>query len=101
VAPATALSCMSSHFNHPAYRERFGGKGHAALCAYRRQDADHGHWVTAPMKPAAEVLHGSYLGDVCVSVYQKAKVKEMRKVIAACRELGANAVRLRQEQKVC
>lgn len=101
MAPPTALSCMSSYLNHPPYRDRFGGKGHAVLCAYGRQDADHGHWVTAPMKLAAEVLHGSYLGDVCVSVHQKAKVKEMREVIAACRERGANAVRLRQEQEVC
>jgi hypothetical protein len=45
------------------------------------------------MKITIEVLHGTYLGDVCASVYQKAKVRQIPEVLKACRELGMNVVR--------
>ena len=39
-----------------------------------------------------DVLHGVYLGDVCASVYQKGRVREMPHVLGTCRKLGADAV---------
>jgi len=87
------LDRMSSYFNHPEYRERFSGKGHAVVCAYGRPEARHGDWVTEPMKLTVDVLHGTYVGDVHTSVYQKGKVRDMPEVLRACRELGAKAVR--------
>jgi len=86
------LDRMSSYFNHPGYRERFRGKGHVVVCAYGRPEARHGNWVTEPMKLTVEVLHGTYIGDVHASVYQKKRVRDMPDVLAACRELGAKAV---------
>ncbi len=87
------LDRMSSYFNHPDYIDRFRGKGHIVLTAFGRPEQCHGEWVTEPMKLTVEVLHGVYLGDVCVSVYQKGKVREMPNVLDACRTLGADAVR--------
>lgn len=93
------LDRLSSYFNHPNYIERFRGKGHVVLCAFGRTEPEHGDWVTRPMKLTVEILRGIYLGDVCVSVYHKGKVREIPKVLAACRELGTNAVGNLQRQK--
>jgi multimeric flavodoxin WrbA len=92
------LDRMSSYFNHPAYRERFRGKGHVVVCAYGRPEARNGEWVTEPMKLTAKVLHGTYIGDVHASIYEKGRVREMPEVLAACRELGASAVRTMQRE---
>ena len=86
------LDRMSSYFNRPEYVGRFRGKGHVVLCAFGRPEQNHGEWVTRPMKITIEILQGTYLGDICVSVYQKGKVREMPAVLASCRELGMNAV---------
>lgn len=51
------------------------------------------------MKLTIDVLHGIYLGDICVSVYQKGKIREKSEVLTAYRELGANAVITVQKQK--
>jgi hypothetical protein len=51
------------------------------------------------MKFTVEVLHGIYLGDVCASVYQKGKVRQMPEVLEACRKLGTNAIRIILEQR--
>ena len=93
------LDRMSSYFNRPGYVERFRGKGHIVLCAFGRPEPQHGDWVTKPMKIAVEVLRGTYLGDICVSVYQKGKVREMPEVLASCRELGTKAVDAMLTQK--
>ncbi len=87
------LDRMSSYFNRPEYVHRFRGKGHIALCAFGRPEPRHGRWVTDPMKMTARVLHGTYLGDVCASVYEKGRVREAPEVLEACRTLGAEAVR--------
>lgn len=96
LGPSAQMKCFldrtSSYFNHPEYRGRFEGKGHILLCAHGREEADHGRWITEPMKVVVEVLHGTYLGDVCASVYEKGRVREMPEVLAACRELGRRAV---------
>ena len=93
--PSAQMKCfldrMSSYFNHPEYVERFRGKGHIILCAFGRPEQQHGEWITKPMKLTVEVLHGIYLGDVCASVYQKGKVRQMTEVLEACRKLGMNA----------
>jgi NAD(P)H-dependent FMN reductase len=93
--PSAQMKCfldrLSSYFNHPRHIARFRGKGHIVLCAFGRPEPEHGDWITKPMKMTAEVLHGVYLGDVCASVYQKGKVREMPDVLAACRRLGAKA----------
>lgn len=93
------LDRMSSYFNHPEYVERFRGKGHIVLCAFGRPEQQHGDWITKPMKLTIEVLHGIYLGDVCASVYQKGKVRQMPEVLEACRKLGTNAVSAIREQR--
>jgi multimeric flavodoxin WrbA len=101
--PSAQMKCfldrMSSYFNHPEYVERFRGKGHVVLCAFGRPEQEHGDWVTKPMKLTVEVLHGIYLGDVCASVYQKGKVRQMPEVLEACRKLGTNAVSAIREQR--
>lgn len=90
--PSAQMKCfldrMSSYFNRAEYVQRFKGKGHVVLCAFGRPEQKHGEWITEPMKLTAEVLHGTYLGDVCASVYQKGKVLEMPEVLSACRRLG-------------
>ena len=100
-APSAQMKCfldrMSSYFNHPDYRDRFKGKGHLVLCAFGRPEPQHGDWITAPMKLTAEVLHGTYVGDVCASVYKRGKVTDMPEIITACRELGTEAVRKMQK----
>jgi multimeric flavodoxin WrbA len=101
--PSAQMKCfldrMSSYFNHPDYVERFRGKGHIVLCAFGRPEQRHGEWITKPMKLTVEVLHGIYLGDVCASVYQKGKVRQMPEVLEACRKLGTNAVSAIREQR--
>jgi multimeric flavodoxin WrbA len=92
------LDRMSSYFNHMEYRERFRGKAHVVVCAYGRPEARHGHWVTEPMKLTVAVLHGTYVGDVHTSVYEKGRVRDMPDVLAACRELGAKAVRAMRDR---
>jgi multimeric flavodoxin WrbA len=94
------LDRLSSYFNHPDYVERFRGKGHVVLCAFGRTEAWHGDWVTEPMKLTVQVLHGIYLGDVCASVYEKGKIRQMPDVLEACRRLGADAVRRVRDQGV-
>jgi len=100
--PSAQMKCfldrMSSYFNHPKYIERFRGKGHIVLCAFGRPEQQHGDWVTKPMKLTVEVLHGTYLGDVRASVYQKGKVRQMPEVLDACRKLGMSAIRTILEQ---
>ena len=101
--PSAQMKCfldrLSSYFNHPNYIERFRGKGHAVLCAFGRPEIEHGDWITKPMRLTIDVLHGVYLGDICVSVYQKGKIIEKPEVLTECRELGANAVITVQKQK--
>jgi NAD(P)H-dependent FMN reductase len=92
------LDRMSSYFNRAEYVERFRGKGHVILCAFGRPEQRHGEWITEPMKLTAEVLHGTYLGDVCVPVYQKGKVREMPVALEACRKLGVECVRQMREK---
>ena len=92
------LDRMSSYFNHPEYVERFRGKGHIVLCAFGRPEQQHGDWITKPMKLTVEVLHGIYLGDVCASVYQKGRVRQMPEVLEACRNLGTNALNAIREK---
>lgn len=87
------LDRMSSYFNRPEYAPRFKGKGHIVLCAFGGPEPRHGDWVTKPMRQSVLVLHGTYLGDVCASVYEKGKVREVPEVLEACRRLGAEAVR--------
>jgi hypothetical protein len=56
-------------------------------------EPDYGEWITKPMKVTVDVLRGRYLGDVCASVYQKGKVKEMPDVLQAAYKLGRKAVK--------
>ena len=86
------LDRLSCYFNHPAFIDRFRGKGHAVLCAFGRPEKEHGDWITKPMRLTAETLHGIYIGDVCASVYQKGKVRDIPEVLEACRVLGMQAV---------
>jgi multimeric flavodoxin WrbA len=88
------LDRMSSYFNHPDYRDRFRGKGHVVVCAYGRPEAQQGQWVIEPMKVTVELLHGTYLGDVHASIYQKGRVRETPEVLTACRQLGMKVVRM-------
>lgn len=87
------LDRLSSYFNHPDYVDRVRGKGHLVLCAFGRNEQEHGDWITRPMKVTVEVLRGTYMGDLCVSVYQKGKVRDMPEVLESCRTLGKDAVR--------
>jgi multimeric flavodoxin WrbA len=93
--PSAQMKCfldrMSSYFNHPSYTKRFRGKRHIVLCAFGRPEPQHGDWVTKPMKLTIEVLHGIYLGDICTSVYQKGRVRQMPEVLEACLQLGIKA----------
>jgi len=95
--PSAQMKCfldrISSYFNHPNYVDRFRGKGHIVLCAFGRPEQRHGDWVIEPMKLTVEVLRGTYLGDVCASVYEKGKVEQMPDVLNACQDLGMKAVR--------
>ena len=103
--PSAQMKCfldrMSSYFNHADYVGRFKGKGHVVLCAFGRPEQKHGKWITEPMKLTAEVLHGEYRGDVCVSVYEKGKVRGMPQALEACRKLGVECVRWVEERKNC
>jgi multimeric flavodoxin WrbA len=100
--PSGQLKCfldrMSAYFRRPAYAERFDGKCHVVLCAFGCEEPDHGKWVTEPMKVTVEVLRGRYLGEVCVSVYEKGKVKTRPEVLRACYELGKKAVQQMREE---
>lgn len=70
------------------------GKGHIVLCAYGRNEAAHGEFVTEPMKLVVDVLHGEYLGDVCSpSTYPKGSVKNKTDILTACYKIGMNAVK--------
>lgn len=101
--PSAQMKCfldrMSSYFNHPDYVKRFKDKGHIVVCAFGRPESEHGDWITRPMKITVEVLHGTYLGDVCASVYQKGKVRQMPEILEACRKLGTDAVITIREQR--
>ncbi len=92
------LDRLSSYFNHPDYKDHFTGKGHVVICAFGQPDPTHGQWVTEPMKLTVKFLRGVYLGDVCASVYKKGKVREMPEILTACRDLGAEAVKLMREK---
>jgi multimeric flavodoxin WrbA len=83
---------LSSYFNREPYVEQFKGKGYIVVTTFGREDPNHGKWVTEPLKLCVDVLKGKYLGDLCVSVYQKGKVKEMPDVLESAYELGKKAV---------
>jgi len=88
------LDRMSSYFNREPYKTRFIGKGHIILCAYGRNEAIHGQFVTEPMKLVVDRLHGKYLGDLCSSsTYQKGAVRSKTEILTACYELGLRAVK--------
>jgi multimeric flavodoxin WrbA len=94
--PSAQLKCfldrLSSYFNRPPYRDRFDGKGYIVLCAFGRREPEHGEWITKPMKLTVDILRGYYLGDVCASVYEKGKVRQMPEVLQQCYNLGKSAV---------
>jgi putative NADPH-quinone reductase len=83
---------LSCYFRRPPYAERFDSKGYIIVCAFGRKEMAHGEWITRPMKLTVEVLRGKYLGDICASVYQKARVKDMPETLAAAYVLGKDAV---------
>jgi ribosomal protein S18 acetylase RimI-like enzyme len=87
------LDRLSSYFNRPSHADRFAGKGYVVVTTFGRKEAEHGQWVTEPLKVSVAVLRGRYLGDVAVSVYQKGKVREMPAELRRARDLGAMAVR--------
>ncbi len=90
------LDRLSSYFNREPYKTRFIGKGHIVLCAYGRNEAVHGEFVTEPMKLVVDVLHGEYLGDICSpSTYPKGSVKTKTHILSACYELGFAVVKKR------
>ena len=86
------LDRLSSYFRRPPYAERFDGKGYIVVCTFGRKEMEHGDWITRPMKLAVEVLRGEYLGDICASVYEKGRVREMPDVLALAYEMGKEAV---------
>ena len=49
---------LSSYFNRPPYAAKFTGKGYIVLCAFGRDEPDHGKWITEPTKVCVEVLRG-------------------------------------------
>ena len=83
---------MSSYFNREPYAQRFAGKGYLVLTALGSEDPDHGKWVTEQIRTCLGVLRGRYLGDLCVSAYQKGKVREMPDVLESAYQLGERAV---------
>ena len=84
---------LSSYFRRPPYADKFKGKGYVVLCTFAREDPDHGKWITKPMKVSVEFLGGRYLGDVCVSVYEKGQVRNIPSAMQAAYELGRDVVR--------
>jgi multimeric flavodoxin WrbA len=83
---------LSSYFNREPYVGQFKGKGYVVVTTFGREDPEHGKRVTEPLKLCVDVLKGRYLGDLCVSVYEKGKVKDMPNVLASAYELGKKAV---------
>jgi multimeric flavodoxin WrbA len=84
---------LSSYFRREPYSEKFQDKGYVVVTTFGRKEPDHGKWVTGPLRLCVDVLGGVYLGDLCVSVYEKGKVKEMPYVLRSARELGKKAIR--------
>lgn len=84
---------LSSYFNREPYVHQFKGKGYVIVTTFGREDPDHGKWVTEPLKLCVDVLKGRYLGELCVSVYQKGKVREMPDMLKSAYELGRRAVK--------
>ncbi|MBN2239577.1 MAG: hypothetical protein JW712_07375 [Dehalococcoidales bacterium] len=72
---------MPSYFNHTDYTGKFRGKEIIILCAFGTPEQENSDDVTWPMKRAIKVLHGEYLWDIGVSVYQKGKVRGMPEVL--------------------
>jgi multimeric flavodoxin WrbA len=87
------LDRLSSYFRREPYSERFQGKGYVVVTTFGRKEADHGKWVTEPLRLCVDVLGGIYLGELCVSAYEKGKVKEMPHALRSARDLGKKAVR--------
>jgi multimeric flavodoxin WrbA len=84
---------LSSYFRREPYSGSFQGKGYVIVATFGRNEPDHGKWVTSPLRLCVDVLGGVYLGDLCVSAYEKGKVKEMPHALRSARELGKKAVR--------
>jgi len=83
---------LSSYFRRPPYAERFDGKGYLVVCTFGRREEKTGEWVTRPMRVTAEVLRGRYLGECCVSVYEKGRVAQMPEALRRAFDLGRGAV---------
>lgn len=93
---------MSSYFNREPYVQRFVGKGYVILTTFGRAEPDHGKWVTEPLRLCVRVLKGIYLGELCVSVYHKGKVRDMPEALQAAFKLGKQAVeKLSRQQERC
>jgi multimeric flavodoxin WrbA len=90
---------LSSYFRRPPYAERFDGKGYLVVCTFGRPEKETGEWVTKPMRATADVLRGRYLGECCVSVYEKGRVAEMPEALREAFELGRAAVRQMTEHR--
>lgn len=83
---------LSSYFNCEPYAQRFTGKGYVVVATFGRDEPEHGRCVTETLKITIEVLRGRYLGDLCASVYQKGRVREIPDTIRSAYELGRRAV---------
>jgi multimeric flavodoxin WrbA len=84
---------LSSYFRRPPYAQRFDGKGYVVVCTFGRREKETAEWVTGPMKITTEVLRGRYLGECCVSVYEKGRVAGMPEALKEAFELGRGAVK--------
>jgi multimeric flavodoxin WrbA len=82
----------SAYWANDSFRGRMKGKGFAVICPYADRSSDQSTWVTAPVRKWAEVLGARYVGDVCVSVFEKGAVRQMPDVLRQAYELGRHAV---------
>ena len=83
---------FSCYFTRPSHAQRFKGKGYVVLCTFASDEPDHGKWVTEPLKFCVDFLGGRYLGDLCVSVYEKGAIRQMTDALQAAYQLGRDTV---------
>ena len=83
---------LSAYFSREPYVQRFQGKGYVVVTTYGANEPNHGRWVTEPLKRCVTFLGGVYLGDLCVSVFEKGKVADMPDALENAFKVGAEAV---------
>jgi len=88
---------FSCHYAQPWFNEAMKGKGWVVLTPFGASDPAEADWIIKPVHVWVKHFKGHYLGQVAVSAFRKAAVKDKPEALQAAFELGGQAVQAMSE----